>query len=47
MLVAFARDEPGAREALAARGPGPVRRALVGLVRIPGAAVGGLRRGRA
>jgi cell division protein FtsW len=28
MLVAFARDEPGARAALAARGPGPVRRGL-------------------
>ena len=28
MLVAFARDEPGARAALAARGPGPVRRAV-------------------
>ena len=27
MLVSFARDEPGAREALAARGPGPLRRA--------------------
>ena len=26
MLVAFARDEPGARAALAARGPGPVSR---------------------
>jgi cell division protein FtsW len=26
MLVAFARDEPGAREALAARRPGPLRR---------------------
>jgi cell division protein FtsW len=28
MLIAFARDEPGARAALAARGPGPVRRGL-------------------
>jgi len=28
MLVAFARAEPGAAQALAARGPGPVRRAL-------------------
>jgi cell division protein FtsW len=46
MLVAFARDEPGAREALAARGPGPLRRALVSLARTPGAAVGGLRRRR-
>ncbi|WP_084956650.1 putative lipid II flippase FtsW [Thermoactinospora rubra] len=28
MLLSFARREPGAREALAARGPGPVQRAL-------------------
>ncbi|WP_285779920.1 putative lipid II flippase FtsW [Microtetraspora sp. NBRC 13810] len=28
MLLSFARREPGAREALAARGPGPVARAL-------------------
>ena len=28
MLVAFARAEPGAAQALAARGPGPLRRAL-------------------
>ena len=28
MLLSFAKREPGARQALAARGPGPVRRAL-------------------
>jgi cell division protein FtsW len=28
MLVSFARDEPGARAALAARGPGHLRRVL-------------------
>ncbi len=33
MLVAFARNEPGARAALAARGPGPVRRALAAVRR--------------
>ncbi|TNY34750.1 putative lipid II flippase FtsW [Thermomonospora catenispora] len=35
MLLAFAQREPGARQALAARGPGPVRRALswLGLAR--------------
>jgi cell division protein FtsW len=32
MLLSFARREPGARAALAVRGPGPVRRALAGLV---------------
>jgi cell division protein FtsW len=33
MLLAFARAEPGARAALAARGPGPVRRLLSGVRR--------------
>jgi cell division protein FtsW len=35
MLLSFAKREPGARQALAARGPGPVRRALswLGLAR--------------
>jgi cell division protein FtsW len=35
MLLAFAKREPGARQALAARGPGPVLRALswLGLAR--------------
>jgi cell division protein FtsW len=28
MLLSFAKREPGARQALAARGPGPARRAL-------------------
>ena len=44
MLVAFARAEPGARDALAARGPGPLRRGLVGVGRLAGAATSGLRR---
>jgi cell division protein FtsW len=35
MLLAFAKREPGARQALAARGPGPVTRGLswLGLAR--------------
>ncbi|MEU6997737.1 putative lipid II flippase FtsW [Nonomuraea sp. NPDC046570] len=40
MLLSFARQEPGAREALAARGPGPVTRALSWL------GLGGLARAR-
>jgi cell division protein FtsW len=37
MLLSFARQEPGAQAALAARGPGPVRRALawLGFARSP------------
>lgn len=37
MLLSFARQEPGAQAALAARGPGPVRRGLawLGFVRAP------------
>ncbi len=37
MLLSFARQEPGAQAALAARGPGPVRRGLawLGFVRSP------------
>lgn len=41
MLLSFARQEPGAREALAARGPGPAARALSWL------GLGGTNRGRA
>ncbi|MFI6786269.1 putative lipid II flippase FtsW [Nonomuraea sp. NPDC050383] len=41
MLLSFAKREPGAREALAARGPGPVLRALSWL------GLGGIARGRA
>ncbi|SEL25386.1 putative lipid II flippase FtsW [Nonomuraea pusilla] len=40
MLLSFAKREPGAREALAARGPGPVSRALSWL------GLGGRTRGR-
>jgi cell division protein FtsW len=40
MLLSFAKLEPGAREALAARGPGPVSRALSWL------GLGGMTRGR-
>jgi len=38
MLLSFARHEPGAQAALAARGPGPVRRSLawLGFARSPG-----------
>jgi cell division protein FtsW len=41
MLLSFAKREPGAREALAARGPGPAARALSWL------GLGGTSRGRA
>ncbi|QYC40687.1 Lipid II flippase FtsW [Nonomuraea coxensis DSM 45129] len=41
MLLSFAKHEPGAREALAARGPGPGARALSWL------GLGGMTRGRA
>ncbi|GAA3208201.1 putative lipid II flippase FtsW [Nonomuraea helvata] len=41
MLLSFAKREPGAREALAARGPGPAARALSWL------GLGGTTRGRA
>ncbi|GGO75464.1 putative lipid II flippase FtsW [Nonomuraea cavernae] len=41
MLLSFAKREPGAREALAARGPGPVVRALSWL------GLGGMNKGRA
>ncbi|MBB6343981.1 putative lipid II flippase FtsW [Nonomuraea muscovyensis] len=41
MLLSFAKREPGAREALAARGPGPALRALSWL------GLGGMTRGRA
>ncbi|GAA0942449.1 putative lipid II flippase FtsW [Nonomuraea longicatena] len=41
MLLSFAKHEPGAREALAARGPGPVVRALSWL------GLGGTSKGRA
>ncbi|MEV4171404.1 putative lipid II flippase FtsW [Nonomuraea sp. NPDC049709] len=41
MLLSFAKREPGAREALAARGPGPTARALSWL------GLGGMTRGRA
>ncbi|WSG19477.1 putative lipid II flippase FtsW [Nonomuraea sp. NBC_01738] len=41
MLLSFAKQEPGAREALAARGPGPAARALSWL------GLGGANRGRA
>ncbi|MEU8249000.1 putative lipid II flippase FtsW [Nonomuraea sp. NPDC048916] len=41
MLLSFAKREPGAREALAARGPGPVARALSWL------GLGGMNKGRA
>lgn len=41
MLLAFAKREPGAREALAARGPGPAARALSWL------GLGGTSKGRA
>ncbi|NUR88540.1 MAG: putative lipid II flippase FtsW [Nonomuraea sp.] len=40
MLLSFAKREPGAREALAARGPGPAARALSWL------GLGGMTRGR-
>jgi cell division protein FtsW len=40
MLLSFAKREPGAREALAARGPGPAARALSWL------GLGGTTRGR-
>jgi cell division protein FtsW len=40
MLLSFAKQEPGAREALAARGPGPAARALSWL------GLGGMTRGR-